>query len=152
MVVCSHLPLRPLLPGPSKGVKMSYGCAKIPRGIRKHKSWRKKPFSAGQALVELFMDITFKRSRILEGVKLREGQLFVKKKELAKRWGWTVKRVKRFLRSLEKDKGEIWEIKQEIARTPAANPGSSVYEIGTIITFINYDRICEREGEEMPDL
>ena len=131
---------------------MSYGCAKIPRGIRRHKSWKKKPFSEGQALVDLFLDITFARSRIVEGVKLREGQLFVKKKELARCWGWDVRKVRRFLRSLEKAKGEPWEIKQETIRANAAGQGERSYEVGTRLTFLNYDLICESEGEELPDL
>ena len=131
---------------------MSYGCAKIPRGIRKHKSWRKKPFSEGMALVDLFMDITFSRSRIVEGVKLREGQLFIKKRDLAKQWGWTANRVRRFLSSLERAKGELWEIKQEIIKAVAVNPGDRSDMIGTRVTFLNYDRICESEGEELLEL
>jgi len=124
----------------------------MPRGIRRFKAWKKKPFSEGQALVDLFMDITFSRSRIIEGVKLKEGQLFIKKREKARIWGWTVKRVKRFLKSLEQGKGEPWEIKQEIVKMPTTNPGDKSYATGTVLTFVNYDFICESEGEELPDL
>jgi len=132
--------------------EMSYGCAKMPRGLRRHKSYRKKPLCEWAALNDLFYDITFKRGRIIEGVKLKDGQRFIKKRELARNWGWTVKRVKRFLRSLEQGKGKPWEIKQELIKMPATNPGDRSYAIGTVLTFVNYDLICESEGDDIGDL
>jgi len=131
---------------------LSYGCAKIPRGFHRHKSYQEKPFSTWAALNDLFYDITYKRSRIDGGVKLKEGQRLIRKRELVRIWGWTIKRVKRFLRSLEQAKGEPWEIKQEIVTMPATNPGDKSYATGTVLTFINYDLICKGEGEELPDL
>lgn len=131
---------------------MSYGCAKMPRGIRRFKAWKKKPFSERSSLVDLFLDVTFSRGRIVEGVRLKRGQLFIKKKELARRWGWDVRKVRRFLKKLEAAKGEPWEIKQEIIRANAANPDDRSYEIGTRLTFLNYDLICESEGEDIGEI
>ena len=131
---------------------MSYGCAQIPRGLRRHKSYRKKPLCEWAALNDLFYDTTFKRSRIFEGVKLKEGELLIKKKELARIWGWDVRKVRRFLKSLEGSKGEPWEIRQEVITMPTMNPADRPYTIGTILTFVNYDLICKSEGEELPEL
>lgn len=131
---------------------MNYGCAQIPRGIRRHKSYRKKPFTDIEALLDLLLDPTFKRSRIVEGMCLKEGQSFIKKKQKAREWGWTVKRVRRFLISCERARGEPWEIRHEIVRATATNPGEKSYEVGTILTWVNYDLICKSEGEGIGDL
>ena len=131
---------------------MSYGCAKIPRGIRRHKSYRKKPFSEWAAIVDLMLDVTFCRSRIIEGVKINKGQMFVRKRELAKRWGWHVKQVKRFFKKLEITKSEPWTIKQQVLKATTRNPGEKSYEIGTLITFVNYDLFCKSEGESLGEL
>ena len=130
---------------------MSDGCAKIPRGLRRHKSYRKKPLCEWVALNDLFYNPTFTRSRIVEGVKLMEGQSLIKKKEFARSWGWDVRKVRRFLKSLEQGKGEPWEITQKIVRASAVNPGERSYEIGTVITIVNYHLICSSEGEELPE-
>lgn len=122
-------------------IDLNPGYAPVPRGIRDHPDWPKKPFTKGQALTDLFLSVTFDKQRI-GGVLLVRGQALVKKKKLAKRWGWSREKVYRFFRSLEKDKGELWAIEQEIIKPSVTNPMKKPRTIGTRITFIYYDQVC----------
>ena len=88
----------------------------------------------------MMLDTTFKE-RSKDGVKLMPGQVLVKKRELAKRWGWNIKRVRRFFNKLAKARGELWAIKEEVIRVSVTNPIEKPRAVGTRITFIYWDRL-----------
>lgn len=120
---------------------MSKGYAPIPRIICDHPDYKKKPFSKGLALIDLFIKTTHDSQRV-KGVKLMRGQLFITLKGLAKEWGWSRDKVRRFLAALEQKKGEAWAIEQEIITPSTVNPTSKPRVTGTRITFIYYNEIC----------
>lgn len=83
------------------------GWVKIDRQIFDHWLWQKKPFSIGQAWVDLILLASHK-----DGVHYYRGTLQERKrgevcaslKWLGERWGWSPNKVGRFLDVLEKDK------------------------------------------------
>ncbi len=120
---------------------MSKGYAPVPRIICDYRGWKEKPFSKGQALVDLFLRATHDSQRV-KGVKLVRGQIFITIKGLPKEWGWSRCKVRYFLAVLERNKGEAWAINQEIITPSTVNPMSKPRTIGTRITFIYYDEVC----------
>ena len=120
---------------------MSKGYAPVPRIIRDHPDWQKKPFSKGQALVDLFIKATHDNQRV-NGVKLMRGQIFITIKGQAKEWGWSKDKIRYFLAALERAKGEAWAIEQEIITPSTVNPLNNPRIIGRRITFKYYNEIC----------
>lgn len=120
---------------------MSNGYAPVPRIIRDHPDWSKKPFSKGQALVDLFLKATHDKQKV-KGVLLVRGQILITIKGLAKEWGWSRHKVRDFLAALEQAKGEAWAIEQEIIPATGLNPMKKPRSPGIRITFIYYNEIC----------
>lgn len=122
------------------------GWIKLPRSIMTEPTWKKKPFTKGQALVDLLFQATFKDRRKIERcgkrIILTRGQVYIIKRSLSKRYGWSRTKFDRFLKGLEKYSGERFAITQEIVSKSSNNPKERPAAIGTIITFINFERIC----------
>ena len=72
---------------------MDRGYVKLFRRIREHELWKEKPFTRGQAWVDMIMSADYE-THILEA-----SQRF-----LAARWGWTHKKVRAFLKYLVRNK------------------------------------------------
>lgn len=125
---------------------MAKGYAPVPRIIRDHPYWQKKPFDKGKALADLFLRTTYDEQRI-KGVRLRRGQLFITIHGLAKEWGWDRKKVRSFLAGLERKAGEAWAIEQEIITPSTVNPMAKPRITGRRITFKYYDEICGEGGK-----
>ena len=82
------------------------GWIKLDRGIRNHWLWEEKPFSPGQAWLDLLMEAAHSTGpRSWKGSYLTQhrGEVFTSMVALAGRWGWDRKKVARFLRALERD-------------------------------------------------
>lgn len=82
------------------------GWIKLDRSIQDHWLWEAKPFSPGQAWIDLIMMAAHKTgTREWKGSFLvqRRGEVFTSTVALAERWGWDRKKVARFLRALEED-------------------------------------------------
>lgn len=80
------------------------GWIKLHRKIRNNILWTKKPFSKGQAWVDLLLRATHNNHKILMGnrhIELKPGQAFISKKRLARDWGWSRTKVTNFLNVLE---------------------------------------------------
>ena len=80
------------------------GYISLHRKIQDNWLWNEKPFSKGQAWVDLILLARWK-----DGVQMHRGQLLKRKRGqvycsmtwLAKRWGWSRDKVRRFMRTLE---------------------------------------------------
>lgn len=120
---------------------MSKGYAPVPRIVRDHPDYQKKPFSKGLALTDLFIRATHDRQKV-KGVLLVRGQLFITLKGLSREWGWSKDKVRYFLAALERAKGEAWAIEQETITPATVNPTNKPRIIGRRITFIYYNDIC----------
>ena len=87
---------------------MEIGWVPLWRKIRKHWTWKKKPFSAGQAWVDLIIRCNFEDGEIpnpgrLGPAKLKPGQAIVSLRGLEATWGWNRPRIIRFLHALRND-------------------------------------------------
>ncbi|MCM1223431.1 MAG: hypothetical protein NC548_54180 [Lachnospiraceae bacterium] len=96
------------------------------RKIMKHWLWEDKPFSKGQAWIDLLMlaNYTEKKKPVnREIIMYKRGNVNLSMKQLADRWGWDRRTVKRFLDLLSND--------------DMVSVNSTTH--GTTITIINYD-------------
>lgn len=103
------------------------GWVSIYRSLQEHPLWQEKPFSKGQAWIDLILlanhnatSIAHKGSTVL----CARGTVNRSIKSLAERWGWSRGKVRRFLQRLQEDGMVIADIAQE----------------RTVITIVNYAR------------
>lgn len=103
------------------------GYVKIDRGITSHWVWEDKPFSKGQAWIDLILLANHKDVKQESGstVKIfKRGTVNRSILFLAHRWGWNPKTVRKFINALKSDEMVVSE-------------GSTQ---GTTITIENYDK------------
>lgn len=82
------------------------GWVKIFRSIQDHWLWDDKPFSKGQAWVDLLLMAGHTDNKILMGnelIELEEGSFITSERKLSDRWGWSRKKVDGFLSLLQKE-------------------------------------------------
>jgi len=106
-------------------VSTDKGYIKIYRDIREHWIWNDRPFSRGQAWIDLIMMVNHEdRTIVFDSHPLRIGrsQIMTSLQKLSDRWGWSRVKVKRFLDDLET---EQMLTKKRNSR-------------GTLITLVNY--------------
>ena len=80
------------------------GYIKVYRDIRDHWIWKDKPFSKGQAWIDLIMLANHKDNTILfdgHPMQVKKGQYMTSLQMLADRWGWSRGKVRRFLDDLK---------------------------------------------------
>lgn len=76
------------------------------RSLQAHWLWQEKPFSKGQAWIDLLMSANHTdKKQMLRGkvVTCKRGDVNLSMLELSKKWGWDRSKVKRFLETLEAD-------------------------------------------------
>lgn len=82
------------------------GWIKLDRSIENNWLWEAKPFSPGQAWIDLLMMAAHSTGpRQWKGSFLTQhrGEVFTSMVALADRWGWSYKKVGRFIKALEGD-------------------------------------------------
>jgi hypothetical protein len=84
------------------------GWLKLWRSLQQSKVWQIKPFSHGQAWVDLLMRANFSESTIKDPVKMadipiRPGQIVCSLRQLAVDWGWSRNKLARYLGWLQND-------------------------------------------------
>lgn len=82
------------------------GWLKLYRSIQNHWLWEDKPFSRGQAFVDLLLMANHKDNKILfngELIEVKRGSRITSLRQLSEAWGWSTKKTKKFLELLEKD-------------------------------------------------
>jgi hypothetical protein len=85
---------------------MNKGWVKIDRELLDHWSWEGSAFSEGQAIIDLHLKANYKpcKVRLRAGfITLSPGQLARSENTLAREWGWSRGKVRRFLAILEED-------------------------------------------------
>ena len=85
---------------------MAEGWIKIYRSIQDHYLWQDKPYSQGQAWIDLLLlaERETKTKPYRSGSKIYEkGKVYKSVLELSDRWGWSRSRTVRFLKKLESD-------------------------------------------------
>ncbi|MBI6020029.1 hypothetical protein H8J79_04170 [Clostridium perfringens] len=82
------------------------GWLKLYRSIQNHWLWEDKPFSRGQAFIDLLLMANHKDNKILfngELIELKRGSRITSLRQLSDAWGWSTTKVKKFLELLEKE-------------------------------------------------
>ena len=82
------------------------GWIKLDRKITEHFLWEDKPFSKGQAWIDLLLLANHKEHKVPykgEIVTCKRGEVDRSILWLAKRWGWSRSKVRDFLHTLEAD-------------------------------------------------
>lgn len=82
------------------------GYIKLYRDIQEHWTWQDKPFSKGQAWVDLLMMANHDSNRVILGneiILVERGCLITSEVKLAQRWGWSRHKVRDFLNLLISD-------------------------------------------------
>ena len=85
---------------------MPKGWISIHRKLQCHWVWEDKPFSRGQAWIDLLMLANHEDSKFLLGnqlVEAKRGEVITSELKLMARWGWSNTKVRSFLNLLEKD-------------------------------------------------
>lgn len=101
------------------------GYIKLYRSITDHWLWENKPFSKGQAWIDLLMFVyRFDSKEPIDGQiqVTKAGSRWTGYRELGERWGWGRHKVHDFLKLLESDK--MVELKSNTK--------------GTLVTIVNY--------------
>lgn len=86
---------------------MDRGWIKLYRKIQDRRFWKKKPFSLGQAMVDLLLRAThtpYDKAVGFKTVHLEPGEFFTSLRNLATDWGWGLKKVRKFIEALEIEK------------------------------------------------
>ena len=97
------------------------------RSIRDSWIWEDKPFSFGQAWVDLILDANHEDKKVFIGghlVLIKRGQKWTSLRTLSARWGWRQEKVLKFLRALEQD----GMIVRKVTRS------------GALLTIVNYGK------------
>ena len=82
------------------------GYIKLYRDIQEHWIWQDKPFSKGQAWIDLLMTANHDENKVVLGneiILVERGCLITSEVKLAKRWGWSRCKVRTFLELLVND-------------------------------------------------
>lgn len=90
----------------SSGLPKKPGYIKLHRSLQNNWIWSEKPYGKGQAWIDLLMEANFADVKKLIGDEIKtfkRGQVYKSQLELSHRWGWSRKKVARFLDVLEMD-------------------------------------------------
>ncbi len=105
---------------------MVQGWIKLHRTIRENWIWQDRPFSRGQAWVDLLLRTNHKDTKVpVGGIPwlIKRGQFLTSLEKLGEAWGWERRKVKRFLVALGDDGMLTYKMSKN----------------GTMITIENYD-------------
>lgn len=113
---------------------MAYGWISIHRKIQDDWVWNDKPFSRGQAWIDLIMMVNHDDNTIIFDGNLKtitRGSCITSMQKLCDRWGWSNTKVKKFLKNLQEDEKILFKIAPRKA---------------TAVTIVNYDKY---QGEDI---
>lgn len=85
---------------------MKQGWISVHRQLQENWLWSDKPFSKGQAFIDILLMANYKENKFAFGnevVKVPAGSFITSEIKLMERWGWSKSKVRRFLGLLESD-------------------------------------------------
>lgn len=106
---------------------MGKGWITLDRQIEDNWLWQDKPFSKGQAWIDLIIIVNHSDEKVpFDGgfYDLKRGQKLTSLVKLSDRWGWSTKKTSNFLNCLAKDK--MLSQKRDTKKT--------------VLTLLNYDK------------
>lgn len=106
------------------------GWISLHRQVQKHWLWEDKPFSKGQAWIDILMLVNHEdKKTLMDGklIEVKRGEHITSEPKLAERWGWSRTKVRNFLKMLSQD-GMIENNKEGRKRTRLKVLRYSVYQ------------------------
>lgn len=82
------------------------GWIRIDRGIRDHQIWNERPFSKGQAWIDLLLRASWEKKKIVIGnqlVEIQPGEFVTSDRKLMEAWGWGKEKTRKYLKMLKSD-------------------------------------------------
>ena len=116
---------------------MNEGWISIHRSLQSHWLWADKPFSKGQAWIDILLLANHQDNKFLLGnelVEVKQGSFITSEVKLMERWGWSKSKVRSFLKLLESD--EMLIKKSDTKKTT--------------LTVVNYSHYQDKETTEEP--
>ena len=116
---------------------MAQGWISIHRQIQCHWLWDDKPFSRGQAWIDMLLLANHADNKFLLGnelIEVQAGSFVTSERKLSERWGWSRKKVSNFLTLLQND--EMLVVKKNHQRTA--------------ITIVNYSDFQDGDTKKEP--
>lgn len=113
------------------------GWISIHRKIQDHWLWRDKPFSKGQAWIDILMMVNHEDNKILidnELMEVKRGSCITSIRQLCEKWGWSNTKVRNFLNLLAKDNMLI--VQSDTKKT-----------ILTVVNYSNYQDINDTKND-----
>ena len=117
---------------------MGKGWIALYRQIQDHYFWEDKPFTRGQAWVDLLLSANHADNKFLLGntfIEVERGSLITSEQKLMDRWGWSKTKVRSFLQVLEKDSMIVKKTDKK----------------KTTINIVNYSVFQDLETTERPE-
>ncbi len=105
------------------------GFQKIYRSIQTNWLWEDKPFSRGQAFIDLILLVNHSDNKTMvdgELVEVKRGSRITSLRKLGESWGWSPAKVKKFLEQLQKDNMIVYKCDNK--KTLVAIENYSVYQ------------------------
>lgn len=105
------------------------------RSVRDGWIWEQKPFSFGQAWIDLILDANHEDKKFFVNGKLvnvKRGQKWTSLRVLAAKWGWRQEKVLQYLKALEQD-GMITRV---------------ATRSGSLLTIVNYGKYQDMRSAE----
>lgn len=106
------------------------GWISLHRKIQEHWLWEERPFSKGQAWIDILLLVNHEDGKVFmdgELIEVYRGEHITSEPKLAARWGWSRTKVRNFLDLLEKE-GMIKNIKEGRKRTRLRVLNYNVYQ------------------------
>lgn len=100
------------------------GYISLHRKIQQHPFWDDKPFSRGQAWIDLLMRVNHTKAKVIIGnttIDLNAGETIWSMKKMAYDWGWSINKVGRFLNVLESESMVIQKRKTKYTKITVVN-------------------------------
>lgn len=113
------------------------GWISIHRSLQSHWLWTDKPFSKGQAWIDILLLANHQDNKFLLGnelIEVKQGSFITSEVKLMERWGWSKSKVRSFLKLLESD--EMLIKKSDTKKTT--------------LTVVNYSHYQDKETTEEP--
>lgn len=105
------------------------GWQKVYRDIQEHWLWEDKPFSRGQAWIDLILSVNHEDNKTLidgELIEVKRGSRVTSLRKLADQWGWSTTKVKKFLELLQKE--QMIKFESDNKKTLVSIENYSVYQ------------------------
>ena len=111
------------------------GWIKAHRNLQQHYLWQDKPFSKGQAWIDLILLANHKDNKFIlgnEAIEVERGSFVTSEIKLMDRWGWSKSKVRDFLKLLQNDS-------MLIKKTERKKTSENLYK--TLILYVSFSKL-----------